>query len=104
MTLISAAVNWDTTGTAVVTVCDEAFGLLLFLENYLEKWKKKFLCAKRKGEALKGKLDGVYTASSKGNYEFGGWSWAAIKKCMYLCNLVKKNMGSCIAHIMESNS
>jgi hypothetical protein len=77
--------------------------------DYCCSWKttwrsrrRSSLCAnKRKGEVLKGKLDGVYTASSKGNYEFGGWSWAAIKKCIYFCNLVKKNRGSCIPHIME---
>jgi hypothetical protein len=96
--LISEAVNRDT-GTAVVTVSDEAFGLLL-LETYLEKWKKKFY-AKRKGEVIKGKLDGVYTASSKGNYEFGGWSRAAMKKFTYYCNLVKEDRGSTAAHNME---
>jgi hypothetical protein len=26
-----------------------------------------------KWEVIKGMLDGVYTALSKGNYEFGGW-------------------------------
>ncbi len=91
--LISAAVNWDT-GTAVVTVSDDAFGLLL-LENYLEKWRKK-IYAKRKGEVMTGKLAGAYTTTlSKRNYEeFGGWSWAAMKTFTYYCMLIKENNGS----------
>ena len=97
--LISEAVNRDT-GVQIITVSDEAFGLLL-LENYLDKWKKKFV-AKANGVVLEKKLDGKYTASSKGNYAFGGWSKAGQKRFNYYVRMVKEDRASAKAKEMET--
>ena len=97
--LISEAVNRDT-GVQIITVSDEAFGLLL-LENYLDKWKKQFV-AKANGVVLDKKLDGKYTASSKGNYVFGGWSKAGQKRFNYYVRMVKEDRASAKAKEMET--
>jgi hypothetical protein len=98
--LISEAVNWDT-GVQIITVSDEAFGLLL-LENHLYKWKKKIV-AKANGVVLDKKLDGKYTASSKGNnYVFGGWSKAGQKRFKYYVRMVKEDRASAKAKEMET--
>jgi hypothetical protein len=43
----------------------------------------------------------VYTTLSRGNYEFGRWSRAAVKKNSSSCKLVKEDRASCAAHNME---
>lgn len=99
-TLISEAVNRDT-GVQIITVSDEAFGLLL-LENYMEKWKRKFV-AKANGVVLEKKLDGKFTASTKGNFVFGGWSKAGQKQFNFYVNMVKADRSGAGARQMETN-
>ena len=99
-TLISEAVNRDT-GVQIITVSDEAFGLLL-LENYMEKWKRKFV-AKANGAVLEKKLDGKFTASTKGNFVFGGWSKAGQKQFNFYVNMVKADRSGAGARQMETN-
>ena len=96
--LISEAVNWDT-GVQIVTVSDEAFALLL-LDNYIEKWKVKFV-AKLQGKGLEKRIDGKYTAATRGNFVFGGWSRAGQKKFNYYVNKVKEDRASPGAGDME---
>jgi hypothetical protein len=98
--LISEAVNRDT-GVQIITVSDEAFGLLL-LENYMEKWKRRFV-AKANGVVLEKKLDGKYTASTKGNFVFGGWSKAGQKQFNFYVNMVKADRAGAGARQMEFN-
>lgn len=96
--LISEAVNRDT-GVQIVTVSDEAFALLL-LDNYIEKWKVKFV-AKLQGKGLEKRIDGKYTAATRGNFVFGGWSRAGQKKFNYYVNKVKEDRASPGAGEME---
>ena len=71
------------------------------MRNYLEKWKKKFV-AKVNGVVLDKKLDGKYTASSKGNYVFGGWSKAGQKRFNYYVRMVKEDRASAKDKEMET--
>jgi hypothetical protein len=96
--LISEALNRDT-GVQIVTVSDEAFALLL-LDNYIEKWKTKFV-AKLQGKGLEKRIDGKYTAATRVNFVFGGWSRAGQKKFNYYVNKVKEDRASSKAGDME---
>ena len=89
--LISDASSLDDPGEKLLTVSDEAFGLLL-VENYMEKWVKKFHI-QRKGLML-GRLDGVYTAATKGNLVFGGWTKQGRSRFNYFCKLVQDDRSS----------
>jgi hypothetical protein len=72
----------------VITVIDEAFGLLL-IENYIAKWiSTKFECQERKGQPTV--QDGnKYTALRAGNSEFGGWTKAGVRRFTALCKHVE---------------
>ena len=96
--LMSEAVNRDT-GVQVVTVSNEAFALLL-LDNYTEKWKMKYV-AKLQGKVLQKKIDGKYTAATRGNFLYGGWSRAGQKRFNYYVNKVKEDRASARAGDME---
>ena len=56
----------------IVTVSDEAFGLILY-ENYIDKWITKYHNPSFQGERAK-KILGKYTRSIVGYTEHGGWS------------------------------
>ena len=88
--LISEASSLDN-GEKLLTVSDEAFGLLL-VENYMHKWVKKFHI-QRKGQPM-GRLDGVYTAATKGNLVFGGWTKQGRNRFNYYCKLVQEDRSS----------
>jgi hypothetical protein len=83
----------------LVTVSDEAFGLLLY-ENYVDKWIQKFheerrtllpsmICTGNKKKSDAGrmkngdratKIRGKYTKGTVGNCEFGGWSGKGLRR------------------------
>ena len=88
---ISDASSLDNPNEKLLTVSDEAFGLLL-VENYMEKWVKKFHI-QRKGLPL-GRLDGVYTSATKGNLVFGGWTKQGRSRFNYYCRLVQEDRSS----------
>jgi hypothetical protein len=58
----------------------------------MEKWVKKFHI-QRKGLML-GRLDGVYTAATKGNLVFGGWTKQGQSRFNYFCKLVQEDRSS----------
>ena len=88
--LISEASSLDN-GEKLLTVSDEAFGLFL-VENYMHKWVKKFHI-QQKGQPM-GRLDGVYTAATKGNLVFGGWTKQGRNRFNYYCKLVQEDRSS----------
>jgi hypothetical protein len=71
--LISKARDKET-GGIIVTISDEAFGLLL-IDNYRAKWISKVEAARR-GEVPRSgeRLPGKYTNSKLGNSEYAGWT------------------------------
>jgi hypothetical protein len=88
--MVSSATCSDTK-QPVVTISDEAFGLLL-IENYIAKWMSKFEC-QRKGQPTV-RMDGKYTASRAGNSEFGGWTKAGVRRFTALCKHVEMDRKS----------
>jgi len=78
-------------GEKLLTVSDEAFGLLL-VENYMDKWVKKFHL-QRKG-LPSGRIDGLYTAATKGNLVFGGWTKQGRNRFNHYCKLVQEDRSS----------
>jgi hypothetical protein len=66
--LISEASSLDD-GNKLLTVSDDAFGLLL-VENYMDKWVKKFHI-QRKGLPM-GIFDGIFNAAKRETWYLGG--------------------------------
>jgi len=88
--LISKASSLDN-GEKLLIVSDEAFGLLL-VENYMDKQVKKFHI-QQKGPPM-GRIDGIYTAATKGNLVFGGWTKQGRNRFNYYCKLVQDDRSS----------
>ena len=88
---ISEAVYANTT-EKIVTVSDEAFGLVLY-ENYIDKWITKYHNPSSQGERGK-KILGKYTRSSVGYTEYGGWSEEGVLRFNELCSLVEEDRSS----------
>jgi hypothetical protein len=89
---ISEAVHANTT-EKIVTVSDEAFGLVLY-KNYIDKWITK--CdhsPSSQGERGK-KILGKYTQSSVGYTEYGGWREEGVLQFNELCSLVEEDRSS----------
>jgi hypothetical protein len=96
----------------LVTVSDEAFGLLLY-ENYVDKWIHKYhderrtlqpsmlisTAEKKKRGATK--IRGKYTKGSMGNCEFGGWSERGMRRFNELCQTVAEDRQDPKAQTME---
>ena len=82
----------DQSGLKVVSVSDEAFGLLL-IDNYSEKWRKRATeITPIEGEdpgRKRTKTAGKYTGKAKGQCKWGGWSSEGISQFNYLRKLVK---------------
>ena len=82
--------------TMLVTVCDEAFALLLY-ENYIDKWMKKYHSEREipaatgdsNGNKGKKRMKGKFTKGSVGHCEFGGWSELGVRRYNELCTLAK---------------
>ena len=60
----------------MVTVTDEAFGILL-IENYFNKWN-----------TMNPDDKAIYTSSNTGNKIFSGWSKEGIKRYYELCHKI----------------
>jgi hypothetical protein len=90
--LISEAVSLDT-GELILTISDEAFGLLL-IDNYMGKWVKKFHIQRKGILHRSGRLDGLYTAATKGNSAFGGWTRQGRHQFNLYCRLVQEDRHS----------
>ena len=104
----------------LVTVSDEAFGLLLY-ENYVDKWIQKFheerrtllpsmICTGNKKKSDAGrkkngdgatKIRGKYTKGTVGNCEFGGWSGKGLRRFNELCQTVDQDRQDPKASMME---
>ena len=95
--LVSAA--REANGSKIVSVSDEAFGLLLF-DKYLEKWRTlaEEEASTAPGEAETGsgqgkqkmrKIPGKYTAKEKGNCKYSGWSTPGINQFNRLRKVVQ---------------
>jgi hypothetical protein len=95
----------------LVTVSDEAFGLLLY-ENYVDKWIQKYhderrtllpsmLSTAEKKKRGATKMRGKYTTGSVGNCEFGGWSERGMRRFNELCDTVEEDRNDPKAQIME---
>ena len=95
----------------LVTVSDEAFGLLLY-ENYVDKWIQKYhherrtllpsmLSTAEKKKLGATKMRGKYTTGSVGNCEFGGWSEKGMRRFNELCDTVAEDRNDPKAQIME---
>jgi hypothetical protein len=89
---ISEAVYANTTDK-IVTVSDEAFGLVLY-ENYIDKWITKYHNPSTHGEGRGKKILGKYTRSSVGYTEYGGWSEEGVLRFNELCSLVEEDRRS----------
>jgi hypothetical protein len=96
----------------LVTVSDEAFGLLLY-ENYVDKWIQKFQNEKRslqpsaismaeKRKSSGTKIRGKYTKGSVGHCEFGGWSERGLRRFNELCEIADADRRDPKAQNMEA--
>ena len=91
--LISRAVSLDT-GELILTISDEAFGLLL-IDNYMGKWVKKFHLQRKNLQHRSGtRIDGLYTAATKGSLAFGGWTRQGCHQFNLYCRLVQEDRNS----------
>lgn len=104
----------DQSGSKVVSVSDEAFGLLL-IDNYMEKWRKRATedeAARIKpvgdsataGEDPGGKRTktaGKYTGKAKGQCKWGGWNSDGIKQFNFLRKLVKADREADKSNVAE---
>jgi hypothetical protein len=69
-----------------VTVSDEAFALLILVNNW-DKWMAEH-------NSLARKIDALYTSSTQGNKKFSGWSDAGIQKYNKLFDQIEKDRSS----------
>ncbi len=80
----------------LVTVCDDAFALLLY-ENCIDKWMKKYHLEREvpaatgdsSGNKGKKRMKGKFTKGSVGHCKFGGWSELEVRRYNELCTLAK---------------
>ncbi len=97
----------DASGSKIVSVSDEAFALLLLIDNYLEKWKTGAdeedtariepvgdgaAAITTEGENTRKKQTTTawkYTRKAKRKCKSGGWSSEGIKQFNFLRKLVK---------------
>ena len=92
----------------LVTVCDEAFALLLY-ENYIDKWMKKYHTEREitvatddaAGNKEKKRMKGKFTKGSVGHCEFGGWSELGVRRYNELCGLARRDRQDPQANKME---